>query len=93
MPQQRLLLAEEWRSYAEVCVPSDAGIDQRQETRKAFYAGSVAVFSLMRKAIATTDDEATFAIFQSLEFEIGKFCVESRREAAEYEARTKASSQ
>lgn len=41
------LIADAWASYAEAVMPADAGHVQRQECRRAFYAGAQSVLSLL----------------------------------------------
>lgn len=40
-------LADEWNSYRENVMPADAGPEQAQEARRAFYAGATSMFFLM----------------------------------------------
>lgn len=50
-------LLEQWRTYDTFVVPRDAPEVQREECRRAFYAGAFAMFELMIAA-AEHDDEA-----------------------------------
>lgn len=50
-------LLVQWQAYLALVVPDDAADVQREETRRAFYAGAFAMYSLMLAA-AEHDDEA-----------------------------------
>jgi hypothetical protein len=51
-------MLEEWNSYAASVVPVGAGLAQKVETRRAFYAGACAVLSRIQQALSK-DDELT----------------------------------
>jgi hypothetical protein len=51
-------LAEKWRSYAEQVLPDEAPTVQRVECRRAFYAGAVALWSIVNKHLSP-DEEPT----------------------------------
>jgi hypothetical protein len=54
-------MAEEWDKYARGVLPKDAPLVQKQETRRAFYAGAYSIFfrvidSLAPESEPTEDD-------------------------------------
>lgn len=56
-------LAEQWRSYEKQVLPPAAGAVQRQETRRAFYAGAQSAFLVLVHGVSpgsnvTENDEA-----------------------------------
>lgn len=46
MPEPRKL-EEKWLSFAEFVIPQKASIAQRQEMRRAYYAGASSMFELI----------------------------------------------
>lgn len=50
-------LLEDWHSYDRQVVPRAAASVQREECRRAFYAGAHAMFILMCTATTVDDDE------------------------------------
>lgn len=48
----RFAFAQEWARYAIRVMPADAGEVQKQETRRAFYAGASAPFSVLLRSLA-----------------------------------------
>ena len=48
---------EEWHSYERDVVPANAPNVQREECRRAFYAGAMASFTLTLEAVAHDDDD------------------------------------
>lgn len=72
---KRLLMAEQWDQFARAVLPQNAPPVQRQEVRRAFYAGAQAI---MLKVIATlaSDAEPTagdLQIMEDLERELSDF--------------------
>jgi hypothetical protein len=55
---KRQLMAEQWNDYARKVLPADASTVQRQETRRAFYAGAQAILFRVAGALAP-DSEPT----------------------------------
>jgi hypothetical protein len=49
-------VASQWESFAALVLPADAGDVQRQETRRAFYAGAQALLGLMMHGLEATDE-------------------------------------
>lgn len=47
MPERPKTLADQWRDYEKRVVPHAAGRKQRQECRRAFYAGTAALYNLI----------------------------------------------
>jgi hypothetical protein len=73
------LIADAWTSYAESVLPAAAGHGQRQECRRAFYAGAQSMLSLLfmlGDADADPDAEPSAAeieIVELLQAELGRF--------------------
>lgn len=60
MPTDVGTIGEAWASYAgAVLDPIDAGAVQREETKRAFYAGAAATFGAMINAVELEEDSAT----------------------------------
>jgi hypothetical protein len=45
--QRKTTIAEEWEGYREAVIPKNAGEVQIMETRRAFYAGALALSTLI----------------------------------------------
>lgn len=71
MGQKRLIEAG-WRSFAEHVLPASASAVQRQETRRAFYAGAGLLFEKLTNAVGPDDvsEDAGIDIMRSVEAEI-----------------------
>lgn len=63
MPIERLHIAEEWDQYARRVMPADAAENQRQELRRAFYAGAMSCTSLMTAAFISIPSAKEFLRF------------------------------
>jgi hypothetical protein len=61
---------EEWRSYDRDVVPTDAPVVQREECRRAFYAGVMAGYALTMDAVAPMDEDRCAANLLRLDREI-----------------------
>lgn len=48
----RMRIAEEWNSFAEKVLPKECSDVQRIETRRAFYAGAVALWGAFFKGLS-----------------------------------------
>lgn len=48
---------DEWKSYERDIVPSTAGAVQREECRRAFYAGAAAAYYLTLEATVPADED------------------------------------
>ena len=72
MSAKRLLLAEQWDSYARRVMPRDAGTSQRMETRRAFYAGAQGLFQLVMANLSPDRDPTPedLVMMQDLEAEL-----------------------
>ena len=55
---KRLLMAEQWDQFARAVLPADASATQKQEMRRAFYAGGQAIMFKVITALAP-DSEPT----------------------------------
>lgn len=63
---KRQLIAEQWNSFAREVMPAGVGAVQRQEMRRAFYAGAQAVLFGVIAALAP-DHEPTAADLQLMQ--------------------------
>jgi hypothetical protein len=64
------VMFEEWRSYDRDVVPSTAGDVQREECRRAFYAGAWAAFCAVLAASEPPDEEECERRLEALQSEI-----------------------
>ena len=62
----------QWASYEKNVMPDDAGPVQVRETRRAFYGGALAMFSLLHEAGGHSND-AGVAIVDGLRAEVCDF--------------------
>jgi len=42
-----MTIQDEWKEFEKKVIPKDAGEDQRNDTKKSFFAGALIVFYLM----------------------------------------------
>jgi hypothetical protein len=64
-------LAEQWDSFCEAVMPEDAPPVQRQEMRRAFYAGAGGMFDLVCRVIPeAVNEEQGEAMLTELEKEL-----------------------
>jgi hypothetical protein len=80
---KRQLVADEWDTFAKTVLPNDVSDVQRSEMRLAFYAGAIALFYKLQKAVGpggdvTADD---MRIMMDLENELREFAREMERKA------------
>ena len=61
---------DEWTGYARDVVPAAAGDIQREECRRAFYAGGWVCFCLVMAATASDDEEEAERLLEALQREI-----------------------
>lgn len=61
---------QEWQSYAREVVPPNAPEVQREECRRAFYAGAMAAFTLTLAACEPDDEAVCEANLKRLDSEI-----------------------
>lgn len=75
MPKAQKLIERGWNSYAEHVLPSGASAVQKQETRRAFYAGAGLLFEALSNAVGPDDvsEDAGMDIMQSVDDEIRAF--------------------
>jgi hypothetical protein len=59
-------IQEAWESFERAVVPIDAPPIQRQEMRKAFYAGAVSMLNIVTGPLTDMSDEAGCALIDSL---------------------------
>lgn len=55
-------IQSEWASFAEQCIPGDAPAIQIQETKRAFYAGSMALMGIFSATEGQADEVAQLMI-------------------------------
>ncbi len=58
-PKSSFLVGALWDSYERAVVPKEAGLEQRTECRRAFYAGAGAVFAAIASIVDPTTEEVT----------------------------------
>lgn len=63
---------DQWESYAAHVLPPDCGLLQRQETRRAFYAGAFAMLMMSANVAHMTDDEGV-SYLEGLRRELERF--------------------
>ncbi len=75
------LIAKEWESYRDAVIPAGAGATQREETRRAFYAGAGSLLhrlqSLMGPGLEPTD--ADLEVMREVHNELREYIEELRR--------------
>ena len=49
-------IAEEWYNYEQNVMPKDAGDVQRQETKRAFYGGALALYMRILRSPGTEEE-------------------------------------
>lgn len=69
------LIENGWNPYAEHVLPSGASAVQKQETRRAFYAGAGLLFEAITNAVGPDDvsEDAGMVILESVDAEIRAF--------------------
>jgi len=70
-------IGEKWETFEKLVVPNGAPAIQRQEMRRAFYAGAEAMFSL-QCGIADHSEEAAYAMLDMLKEEMQLFASDVR---------------
>ena len=72
---KRMLMAEEWDKYARGVLPLNAPLVQKQETRRAFYAGAHSILFRVIDAFApeTEPTDADLQIMENLHQELLDF--------------------
>jgi hypothetical protein len=73
--RERRSLAEEWESFERDLVPEKASAAQRQEMRRSFYCGAIAIHTLMLNNLDEGMDETALdlAYIESLHQELAQF--------------------
>jgi hypothetical protein len=72
---KRLLMAEQWNSFAQAVLPKDASPIQRQEMRRAFYAGAQAILFKVIASFAPESEPTAedLQMMDNLERELSDF--------------------
>lgn len=72
---KRQLMAEQWDSFARAILPKDASAVQRQEMRRAFYAGAQGILHGVIAAFAPESEptDEDLQIMADLELELSEF--------------------
>lgn len=72
---KRQLMAEQWNEFARKVIPKDASPVQRQEMRRAFYAGAQSILFRVISAFApeTEPTEADLQIMSDVNQELEDF--------------------
>jgi hypothetical protein len=66
-------LFSQWLSYEGAVVPANAPNIQREECRRAFYAGAASMFGLTLQATVPQDEDVCERNLQALQDELDKF--------------------
>lgn len=66
-------ILSDWQSFEREVVPVNAPVIQREECRRAFYAGAAACFTLTLEATFPTDEDQCERNLQAIEAEIRQF--------------------
>lgn len=66
-------LLEAWQSFERHVVPAGASAIQREECRRAFYAGAVGLRKLIDDAVEPLDEAENQARLQALDDELNAF--------------------
>lgn len=69
---------EQWKSYERDVVPKNAPMIQREECRRAFYAGGYAAFGLVMAATDPDDEDECEARLQALQDELESILTDLR---------------
>lgn len=64
---------DQWKSFEHEVVPADAVPVQREELRRAFYAGAVSMFGLTMEAVASEDESECELNLLALDEELQAF--------------------
>ncbi|MFZ1007181.1 MAG: hypothetical protein WAN65_10110 [Candidatus Sulfotelmatobacter sp.] len=75
MSAKRQLMAEQWDQFARLTLPKDCSATQRQEVRRAFYAGAQGILHGVIAAFAPESEPTTadLQIMADLERELSDF--------------------
>jgi hypothetical protein len=65
-----------WKSFEAEIIPSVAGAVQREECRRAFYAGAAVTFTLVIAATGPEDETECERLLEKLDDELKAFGVE-----------------
>lgn len=67
-----------WDSYRKLVIPSDAGLTQVRETRKAFFAGAAVLFETLMMSLdsGTEETEKDMQKMANLQQELDEFGLE-----------------
>ena len=68
------LFQKQWQDFEKSVIPPNAPAVQRQEMRRAFYAGASAMFNLTRKlGDEDVDEDEAVLVLEGLEQELAEF--------------------
>lgn len=75
MPRNLNRIESTWKEFEKAVIPKDADSIQRQEMRRAYYAGFIAMLTLAQGLPdeAGDDDDKAVYILESLELEFADF--------------------
>lgn len=78
---ERQLMAEQWDSFARAVLPKDAPAVQRQEMRRAFYAGAQGILHGVIAALAAESEptDEDLCVMANLEIELSEFAESVRK--------------
>lgn len=69
---------DQWKTYERMVIPADAGAVQREESRRAFYAGAAACFGLVMAATEPENEDDCEANLDALDKEIKSITTDLR---------------
>lgn len=69
---------DQWRSYERDIVPAAASAVQREECRRAFYAGAAALFGLVMAAVEPKNEDDCEVNLAQLDAELSAFTKDMR---------------
>lgn len=72
---QRKLMAEQWDQFARLILPANCHLTQRQEMRRAFYAGAQAILFRLIASFAPESEptEDDMRIMEGIQAELQEF--------------------
>lgn len=78
----RCRLGEAWQLYEREVVPAKAGEGQRQDTRRAFYAGAISLLDIYTHDVSDGEEltESDEAVMRDLGREVQEFLHETELE-------------
>lgn len=75
MPIRRNRLLEEWIRFKTMCIPGDAGVNQVEDMKKAFYAGARVLMDTIMHNLSSgkCSEKEDEKLLEDLELELRDF--------------------